>query len=273
MKIFVIRNEEDKTRKNLAYLIYYEKDKRFYIELPDDADIWETPLILSSRLKRGEKTINAYWSKIWVQQRIIPQDRQNLGRILKDNGLDSYDEFKLLAMTDGRCAQDYYYLTPISEKNLPAYIIKRNTIKVKDVFPLKNYTLLISFYDDSVRKCKLEDLVGSDRHFAPVLNNEKIFLSVKVETGGYGICWGESESLCIPRETLHRAGKKIPLTSSELQSMISDHIIDSAQAAEELGCSKQNIDDLVRRGKLTAVKEGQRYRLFMKSDIEQRRWK
>jgi len=55
--------------------------------------------------------------------------------------------------------------------------------------------------------------------------------------------------------------------------MISDHIIDSAQAAEELGCSKQNIDDLVRRGKLTAVKEGQRYRLFMKSDIEQRRWK
>ena len=29
MKIFVIRNEEDKTRKNLAYLIYYEKDKRF----------------------------------------------------------------------------------------------------------------------------------------------------------------------------------------------------------------------------------------------------
>lgn len=104
MKIFVIRNEEDKTRKNLAYLIYYEKDKRFYIELPDDADIWETPLILSSRLKRGEKTINAYWSKIWVQQRIIPQDRQNLGRILKDNGLDSYDEFKLLAMTDGRCA-------------------------------------------------------------------------------------------------------------------------------------------------------------------------
>lgn len=176
-------------------------------------------------------------------------------------------------MTDGRCAQDYYYLTPISEKNLPAYIIKRNTIKVKDVFPLKNYTLLISFYDDSVRKCKLEDLVGSDRHFTPVLNNEKIFRSVKAETGGYGICWGESGSLCIPRETLHRAGKKIPLTSSELQSMISDHIIDSAQAAEELGCSKQNIDDLVRRGKLTAVKEGQRYRLFMKSDIEQRRWK
>ena len=119
MKIFAIRNEEDENRKDLGYLIYYEKPRRFYIELPDDADPWETPLILSSCLKRGEKTISAYWSKVWVQQRIIPSDRQNLGRILKDNGLDSYDEFKLLTMTDGRCSQDYYYITAVSEKNLP----------------------------------------------------------------------------------------------------------------------------------------------------------
>ena len=85
MKTFAIRNEEDKKKKDLGYLIYYEKEKRFYIELPDDADPWETPLLLSSCLKRGEKTINAYWSKNWVQQRIVPSDRQNLGSILKDN--------------------------------------------------------------------------------------------------------------------------------------------------------------------------------------------
>lgn len=54
MKIFAIRNEEDENRKDLGYLIYYEKPRRFYIELPDDADPWETPLILSSCLKRGE---------------------------------------------------------------------------------------------------------------------------------------------------------------------------------------------------------------------------
>ena len=60
---------------------------------------WETPLILSSFLKKGQKTINAYWSRIWVQQRIVPSDRQNLGMILRDNGLDFYDEYKLLTMT------------------------------------------------------------------------------------------------------------------------------------------------------------------------------
>lgn len=246
MKIFAIRNEEDENRKDLGYLIYYEKPRRFYIELPDDADPWETPLILSSCLKRGEKTIGAYWSKVWVQQRIIPSDRQNLGRILKDNGLDSYDEFKLLTMTDGRCSQDYYYITAVSEKNLPDFIKKRSKKKIKNVFPLEKNTLLISFQDDSVKKYSLQDLVGTDRRFAPVLNNGDIFRSVKVETGGYGICWGEN--LCISREKLYTVGKKIPLTWSEIQSFVSNSTLDSAQAAAELECSKQNIDDLVKRG-------------------------
>ena len=57
MKVFAIRDEFDTSNKNLAYLFYYENEKKFYIELPDDADPWETPLLLSSFLKRGEKTV------------------------------------------------------------------------------------------------------------------------------------------------------------------------------------------------------------------------
>ena len=49
MKIFVIRDETDNARKDLAYLLYYETDKRFYIELPEDADPWETPLLLARK--------------------------------------------------------------------------------------------------------------------------------------------------------------------------------------------------------------------------------
>lgn len=48
MKIFAIRDKYDEINKNLAFLIYYPRQKCFYIELPDDADPWETPLILSS---------------------------------------------------------------------------------------------------------------------------------------------------------------------------------------------------------------------------------
>ena len=145
MKIFAVRDEDNTTNKAVAYLFYYEKEKRFYIELLEEANSWETPLILSSFLKKGQKTISAYWSRIWVQQRIVPSDRQNLGMILRDNGLDFYDEYKLLTMTNGRCSQDSYYLEPISEKDLPKEFVKRNQQKVEDVIPLPENQLLVFF--------------------------------------------------------------------------------------------------------------------------------
>ncbi len=65
MKIFAIKSDD--RADMLAYLIYYEKDKRFFIELPDNADPWETPIILSSFTERKVTTLNSYWSKKWVQ--------------------------------------------------------------------------------------------------------------------------------------------------------------------------------------------------------------
>ena len=67
MKIYAIRDESVQEQKDLAYLLYYGREKQFYIELPENADAWETPLLLDSFVKRGETTVNSYWSKIWVQ--------------------------------------------------------------------------------------------------------------------------------------------------------------------------------------------------------------
>ena len=55
MKIFAVRDEDNTTNKAVAYLFYYEKEKRFYIELPEEADPWETPLILSSFFEKKAK--------------------------------------------------------------------------------------------------------------------------------------------------------------------------------------------------------------------------
>ena len=125
MKIFAIRDESTQEQKDLAYLLYYKREKQFYIELPENADAWETPLLLDSFVKRGETTVNSYWSKIWVQQRIVPIDRQNIGEILRDNHLKEYDEYELLMLAMGRCAQDDYYLVPINEKELPEEIFDK----------------------------------------------------------------------------------------------------------------------------------------------------
>ena len=113
MRIFAIREDNGNSAHDLAYLLYYENQKTFYIEIEEGISEWDAPLILSSFVKRQQYTVNAYWSKVWVQQRIVPTDRQNLGQILKDNGLEEYDEFQLLMLANGRCAQDNYYLQSI----------------------------------------------------------------------------------------------------------------------------------------------------------------
>ncbi|MBQ1780336.1 MAG: helix-turn-helix domain-containing protein [Bacteroidales bacterium] len=47
----------------------------------------------------------------------------------------------------------------------------------------------------------------------------------------------------------------------------------TAEACELLQCSRQNIDDLVRRDKLHPIKPGGRTKLFLRSEVEERLWK
>ncbi|HOM03316.1 MAG TPA: helix-turn-helix domain-containing protein [Acetivibrio sp.] len=56
-------------------------------------------------------------------------------------------------------------------------------------------------------------------------------------------------------------------SKEELIAFIADNIITSKEAAEILGCSRQNIDDLVKRKKLIPVRVIPRDRLFFKEDV------
>jgi hypothetical protein len=270
MKIFAIRDETDEKRKNLAYLLYYEQEKRFYIELPDDADPWETPLLLASFAKRGEKTVNSYWSKLWVQQRIVPADRQNLGQILKDNRLKEYDEYSLLMLSMGRCAQDDYYLVPMKEGDLPEEIQNRFLKRIEDIIPLEDYYLLVFFRDGKVKKCSLRGRFQSDKAFSVLLRNEELFYHVQMQTGGYGVAW--DTNMAISDAQLYGMGQEVPLSAGDFKNFVVHRVITAAEAAEILGCSRQNIDDLTKRGQLHPIKSSAKTTLFLKSEILKRNW-
>lgn len=270
MRIFAIRKDSDPRNTGIAYLFYYEQEKRFYIELPDDADPWNTPLILSSILKQGRKTVNSYWSRVWVQQRIVPSDRQNLGQILKANGLDSYDEFKLLLLSEGRCAQDDYYITEISPSDLPDNVADRFDHKIEDVVPLQRKALLVFFRNGVTQRCDIKNILQSDNTFSPLLKNDSFFQRVGVQIGGYGVCWGEQ--LTISDSILYNIGQPVPLTQEDFSTFVRQRVVTTAEAAELLQCTKQNIDDLTRRGKLHPIKEAPKGKLFLKSEILQRLW-
>ena len=48
-----------------------------------------------------------------MKQRVIPPEWQNIGQILRKNGMESYDEFPLLCMNQGRSCQDECYLVEV----------------------------------------------------------------------------------------------------------------------------------------------------------------
>lgn len=56
----------------------------------------------------------------------------------------------------------------------------------------------------------------------------------------------------------------------ELRAFLVDEIINTAEATKILNCTRQNIDDLVRRDKLIPIKVFPRDRLFFKSDVLER---
>lgn len=268
LKIFTIKSDHTQD-KVLAYLLYYEKAKQFYIELPPDADEWDTPLILSSFAKRGHKTINAYWSNAWVQQRIIPSDRQNITEILKANNLDSYDEYKLLILANGRCAQDDYYIEQIEWEKLPDDIQSRFLIRVEEVVALGENDLLIFFRNGTTKKCNMNQICTETR-FQAILRSESLFSAARVQTDGYGITWGEN--LDVGADILYESGKDLPISIDAFHRFAADRITDTTGACRILNCSRQNISDLIRRGKLHPLRSSTSSYLFLIAELQQRQW-
>ena len=269
MRVLAIKDESLSSSRILGYLIYYENPRTFYIELPENADPWETPLILDSFVKRGETSVGSYWSRLWVEQRIVPPDRQNIGQILKENGLSEYDEFSLLELSGGRCAQDDCYLEEISVNDLPEEILERRRYKVEDIVPLENARLLAFFQNGESRMIDLKALTEKYPACEPYINSEKLLDRAEVQPGGYGVMWNERAA--IPDHELYVRGEPVPVSLRDFCRFVQTRVVSASEAGNILNCSRQNIDDLIRRDKLHPIRKDQKYKLFLRNEVVQRK--
>lgn len=96
--------------KVVAVLNYDEETKSYTIDIPKNVSSKETPFMMSLFLKKGIHRMDSDWSMKWVQSRIIPSSRQNIGEILRVNGMRSYDEHELLLKNEGRSCQDEFHI-------------------------------------------------------------------------------------------------------------------------------------------------------------------
>ncbi|MCZ8518906.1 helix-turn-helix domain-containing protein [Paenibacillus caseinilyticus] len=53
----------------------------------------------------------------------------------------------------------------------------------------------------------------------------------------------------------------------ELIAFIEEEVINTTEATEILECTRQNLSDQIRRGKLKAIKNLDKDRLFLRSDV------
>ena len=168
MVVFEIRNKAENKRL-LGYLLYYESSKRFFTEILDGLDEWSAPFIFAGHIKKGIYSIDSVWSGKFVSQRIIPPDRQNLGSIIKSNGLKFYDEFKMLQLSEGRCAQDELYIVRIQESEIVPQIMKRSDKKVLDVMTLRENKALVFFRDGKSSIIDMKSICDDHRLYVKVL--------------------------------------------------------------------------------------------------------
>ncbi len=270
MKIFAVKNEylENMT---VAYLVYYEKKKKFFIELLEENDEWQTPIYLVPFKRKKEMTVNSYYSRNWVEQRIVPHDRQNITQILKKNGLKLYDEMSLLTLANGRCAQDELYIEETDYDSLPYNVKKRYDHRVDDVVSLSDNRILVFFMNRTVKVCDLNKIIKKDSSLYRMLSvHPKEVDNVNIQVGGYGIFW--DEDMFIGSEELYSKGEYVPLAKEDFDYSVSKRVVNTAEACEILNCSRQNIEYLISKNKLTPVKENEKGKLFLRSDIEKREW-
>lgn len=250
----------------LGILFYYDREKRFFIELLSEYDEWEAPFLFASFVKRKEYSIDSEWSLKWVRQRVVPSDRQNIGMILKNAGLEYYDEYRLLVLSEGRCAQDELYIKRISDDLIPEEIKTRLSMMVRDVIPLSENKVLVFFKDDTAGRMDIELYYGDNNHYINVLSSDEVFNSVRVSPGGHGIEWDEDRFIGVDE-----LRKKSSASNEDYDSYLRFariRLADTSEACGITGYSRQYISRLVSDDRLSPVYSGEQTRVFLKSAIE-----
>ncbi|MCF0120774.1 MAG: hypothetical protein HUJ65_03965, partial [Oscillospiraceae bacterium] len=97
----------------------------------------------------------------------------------------------------------------------------------------------------------------------------ELFRRVEVQTDGYGVSWNGSAML--PNRELYESGADVPLTLDDFIGFVENRIINSAQACRLLDCSRQNINDMVKRDKLHPIRIDSKNTMFLRNEILQRR--
>ena len=263
MNVFEIRDNDI----IYGYLFYYKNKKAFYIELNSNITKEDSTIFFYHFIDKKQYSIDSYWSKLWVVQRVVPIDRQNIGDILKSSHMKEYDEYLLLIKNDGRCSQDDLYINKVDYSSISKEIKERFVFRLEDVIVSKN-SLLCFFKDESCKRITFDVLISINETYKSLLTNEELVDNFVIQPDGYGIIF--NDSFLISNMELYNYGIDVDVDITDFTNYVNYRLLNTTEACKLLDCSRQNINDLVKRDKLHPIRVDERNYLFSKNEIEQR---
>ncbi len=266
MKSYAIYDEDLNRESAIGYLFYYKKSKSFIIELQEDLDEWDAPILFQSLVRQGIYTVSREASLLWVTERVIPSGRQNIGMILKNHKLKEYSEMALLSLSKGRCAQDNCYIEEISQESIPENIKKRMRQNISECFSTEDHQIICLFIDNTVRKVDLTQMLGKYQELSYVIRNRNLMDCVKVGVGGYSIIFNNSVE--VQSLDLRNTGQLLPLTTGDFYNFVGRNVIDTTEVCNMLQCTRQNLSHMVKEEKLRPIIYGTKENLYLKGEIE-----
>jgi len=232
-----------------------------------DVDIWNCPLLFSCFVKRKIYTIPRDISFMFLQERVVPGDRQNISSILANSNIKEYDVMKLIDITRGRCCQDSISIKPI--KTVPEYIKLRQNHNLCQCSIITNQNLLCFFNDETVKKVDLSYFISIDK-VTKVIENKALLESLCLVANGYFISF--NNSIDIPAADIYAKGTPINLSLEDFKAFINFNTLDTTRACEILACSRQNLSYLSKKNNIIPVKKNIKGNMFLTGDILKNKW-
>lgn len=219
MKALEIRNKEN----IYAYMFYTNNpDDTYYIELNENAV--DYPVFFHLFIEKNKYVINNYFSEKFLNERIIPYERQNIGSILRENHMYNYNPIEFYIRAHGKSSMDDLFIRKIKLEEILDNVKERRKHLIKDFIVLKNNKMIIFFINGESKIIDIDN------------NLNKPFLS----TFGEEIIFDSKYRF--DYDYLYNNGKNFPLLYDDLLNYMNDNIINSGDICEKYSISRQYVN-------------------------------
>ena len=235
MKVFEIRDNID----IYGYLFCVNNYSDYYIEI--NSNNLNQDVFFKMFLDKKENTINYTWARRFIEERVIPANRQNINDILLNNGMNEYNELEMFIASNGRSSMDNTYLRKIKEEDIIEEIRERRKRRIIDFIQEEN-KLIVFFMDGA---SKLYEITNQDD--LKYINNTDASLSVF----GNEIIF--NSKVRFSYDYLYANGKYCDISYSGILNYMNKNLIRNSDISEELNISRQGVNKKLKSSKFINI--------------------